>query len=494
MTSPHKIPFQSFISINKKDETPIYLQLVFGFIKAIQLKNLPNATKLPGSRTLSKILAVNRNTLIKALYDLEAQGFVDILPNKGVYIRADQNVTKQKLNFHSAEKPTFKFSKSGVLDTPFEETAVVLKLDDGLTQSNLHHSAALGSLYSSELKKKRRIEDIAIYQQDSSQRLNQHVLSFINLSRSLRLEANQFLTTSHHNLSLYLIIKVLLSQGDAAAVISPGYYRANMVLADRGVQVHTLPAGSNGIDLKKLATLCEDQKIKLLYLTSGGNYPTNLKIEPETRVRLLDLAHQYGFVIVEEDLDFDLQYSISPTVPLAAFNTNANIIYLSRLSNFLPSAFNFGFITGPAEFISELKKHKSLLIPEIDCMKERVVTQWLENGEVHRSAKKGKQVYLKKRDLLVQLVNKYLGSKVEFIIPERGLGLWLEWQEEFNLMQLKAQCLKKGLFIPKLILYQNRNLCAMRIGFGSLTEEEMEKAFDIISCVYEELISNKYYF
>lgn len=491
MTSPDKIPFQSFISINKEDDNPIYLQLVFGFIKAIQLNILPDTTKLPGSRVLSKILAVNRNTLIKALYDLEAQGFVEILPNKGVYIRADQNLTKQKLNLQIVEKPRLKFRKSAVLDTPFEETAVVLKLDDGLTAININHGTALGSLYSSELKRKKNIQDIASNQQEASLRLKKHVLSFINLSRSLRLDSNQILTTSQHNLSLYLIVKVLLSHGDAAAVISPGYYRANMIMADRGVQVHTVSANSKGIDLKKLAALCEDKKIKLLYLTSGGNYPTNLKIEPETRIRLLELAHQYGFVIVEEDLDFDLQYSDTPTVPLAAFNTNANIIYLSKLSNFLPTAFNFGFITGPADFISELNKHKSLLIPETDSMKERVLTQWLENGEVHRSAKKGKQIYLIKRNNLIRLVNKYLGSEVEFTIPERGLCLWLEWKEEVNLMRLKTQCLNRGLFIPKLILYQNRNLRAMRIGFGSLTEEDMEKSLEIISCVYEELISLK---
>ena len=74
MDSPVQIPFKSFIQLKPEETTALYLQIVFEFIKAIQIGLLPEGTKLPGTRILCKVLEVNRNTLIKAFQDLELQG------------------------------------------------------------------------------------------------------------------------------------------------------------------------------------------------------------------------------------------------------------------------------------------------------------------------------------------------------------------------------------------------------------------------------------
>ena len=74
MDSPVQIPFKSFIQLKPEESTAIYLQIVFEFIKAIQIGLLPEGTKLPGTRILCTLLEVNRNTLNKALQDLELQG------------------------------------------------------------------------------------------------------------------------------------------------------------------------------------------------------------------------------------------------------------------------------------------------------------------------------------------------------------------------------------------------------------------------------------
>src|SRR6218665_1250236 len=93
MNSPVEIPFRSFIQLKPEDNTALYLQIVFEFIKAIQTGFFPEGTKLPGKRILCKVLSVNRNTLIKAFQDLESQGWIETLPNKGTFILSQQ---KQK--------------------------------------------------------------------------------------------------------------------------------------------------------------------------------------------------------------------------------------------------------------------------------------------------------------------------------------------------------------------------------------------------------------
>ena len=48
-------------------------------------------------------------------------------------------------------------------------------------------------------------------------------------------------------------------------------------------------------------------------------------------------------------------------------------------------------------------------------------------------------------------------------------------------MNLSRKCARNNLFIPKTLLYQNKNLTAMRLGFGNFTLHEMEKAVEILS-------------
>ena len=64
MNSPAEIPFNSFIEIDRNAESAIYLQLANQMAKAIQLGYLPIGTKLPGTRQMSTIFNLHRNTIV----------------------------------------------------------------------------------------------------------------------------------------------------------------------------------------------------------------------------------------------------------------------------------------------------------------------------------------------------------------------------------------------------------------------------------------------
>jgi Transcriptional regulators containing a DNA-binding HTH domain and an aminotransferase domain (MocR family) and their eukaryotic orthologs len=73
-------------------------------------------------------------------------------------------------------------------------------------------------------------------------------------------------------------------------------------------------------------------------------------------------------------------------------------------------------------------------------------------------------------------------------MPKTGLGLWIEWQIQLNLMQLKKDALNKSLFIPQHLFYQTKKMTGMRIGFGTLNEEEIDQIVEILKeCVEMQL-------
>lgn len=493
MDSPVQIPFKSFITLKPQEATAVYLQIVFEFIKAIQLGLLPEGTKLPGTRTLCKLLSVNRNTLIKSFQDLESQGWIQILPNKGTFIlsQAKQNTKAEVSNpVNRSLKVTtgFTFSRSAILENPLEVSSLPYQFNDGLPDLRLVQTDVLARLYVSKLKRQKGTTTWEQAQTLSHQSFKLHFSNYLNLTRGIRIAATNLLTTTSHEVSLYLVAKLLLAPGDKVVVASPGYYRSNMTLADTGAKIIPIPTDKGGISTKHLKKICQEHTIRVLYLTSSYHYPTTTALSAKRRIEILELANQYGFVVLEDDYDFDFHYDNNPVLPLAAFDSNDRVVYIGSFGRSLPAGFGYGFVAAPSEFIAELEKHQNILEPGIDVIKEQALTEWIQEGEVHRLSKKNKIRYRERRDIFTGLLANKLKGRIKFQVPARGLAVWVEWLDNFNLVQLQKECAANGLFLPKTILYQTKNLTATRLGFGHLTIIEMQEAITILSKSLEAVL------
>jgi GntR family transcriptional regulator/MocR family aminotransferase len=492
MSSPVQIPFQSFIRLQPKESTALYLQIVFEFIKAIQTGFLPEGTQLPGTRILCKLLSVNRNTLIKAFQDLESQGWIETLPNKGTFILSQhKQKSTEELSLSnknsSATNIGFSFKRSAILENPTEISSLPYQFNDGLPDLRLMQNDILARLYVSKLKRKKSLKSYEQLEIQLHLNFKTHFSNYLNLTRGLRIATSNLLTTSSHEISLYLVTKVLIAPGDKVVVASPGYYISNMTLTNTGAQIITIPVDQDGIDTNRLREICQEFKIRVLYLTSNYHYPTTISLSAKRRMEVLELASQYGFIILEDDYDFDFHYDNNPILPLAAFDSNQKVVYIGSFGRSLPSGFSYGFVTAPADFITELEKHQNILEPGIDVIKEQVLTEWINEGEVHRLSKKNKKVYKERRDYFVGLLHEKLDSKIRFKVPVRGLAIWIEWLDKFNLITLQKECAANGLFLPKTTLYQTKDLTATRLGFGHLEKEEMDQAIAILCASIEAI-------
>jgi len=495
MDSPVQIPFKSFINLDPNDKTALYLQIVFGFINSIQLGHFPEGTKLPGTRILCKVFNVNRNTLIRAFHDLELQGWIKILPNQGTFILSNQthkHKAESKISSNqnaNTKNRGFSFSHSTVLENPLEESDLPYQFNDGLPDIRLLQTDVLARLYLSKLKNKTKFKSWEQIKAQSHADIRNNFSNFLNLTRGLKISSSSLLTTSSHEISLYLVAKSLIKFGDKVVVASPSYYKSNMTLSDCGAQIVSIPIEKDGISIKHLKSVCKAHHIKALYLTSNYHYPTTIALSAKKRMEVLELANEFEFVIIEDDYDFDLHYDNNPVLPLAAFDIFKRVIYIGSFGRSLPSGFGFGFISAIPEFISELEKHKNILEPEVDVIKEQALNDWIQEGEVHRLFKKNRKVYGARRDEFIALLNKKLKGRIKFQVPARGLAVWIEWLEQFSLIKFRDECASQGLFLPKTILHQNKNFTATRLGFGHFNVAEMEIVVEILQKSLDKILS-----
>ena len=76
------------ISLNYRDSRPIYEQIRDGLKKLIVSGAMAPDEKLPSVRALATQLSINPNTIQRAYYELESEGFIYSIPGKGSFASA----------------------------------------------------------------------------------------------------------------------------------------------------------------------------------------------------------------------------------------------------------------------------------------------------------------------------------------------------------------------------------------------------------------------
>ncbi len=487
MSSPVLDLFSSFVTIDRQSVQPIYVQVSQQVINAIQRGYLLVGTKLPGTRALSNLLNVHRKTVIAIYSELEAQGWIEVKPNKGTFVIQQVGELLRERPYQKlvslAKYPTetgYFFRKSTVLDSPYELSDCSLQFNDGQPDMRLTQMQNLSSLYSASLKRKSNIRRIRRYNQEGSAYFKEQLSNYLNFSRGLHISKNNLLITRSVEMSLYIISQILLSHGDKVLVGELSMFSANMVFQRMGATVLTIPIDENGVDVDYIRDCFKPGDIRMVYITPHHHYPTTVTLSAQRRMDLLQLAVAYGFVILEDDYDSDFQYEPSAVMPLASADLDGMVVYVGSFGKSLAPAFRTGFVVAPDNLMAEMRKYLGIIDRQGDIIMEQALGEMIEEGEIHRHLKKSLKVYRERRDLCCAILETAFKDQVSFQKPTGGLALWTKWNSDLPLLQLANLCAKEDVFIPKNLLYQNRKITAIRLGFGHLDSSEIEKSLEIL--------------
>lgn len=487
MSSPVEILLQSIVRLDRKLLVPMYLQAVQQLVNAIQRGYLLVGTRLPGTRVLSDLLGVHRKTVVAIYAELEAQGWVEVRPNKGTFVieqGQDTFVDKGQSSLTAMAKypkeTGYSFRKSNILDNPFEYTNCSYSFNDGVPDIRLTQLQQLSSAYSASLKRKSNRKRLSAYHQEGSEYFKEQLSNYLNLSRGLHIEKENLLITRSAEMSLYIISQILLNPGDIVLVGQLSMFTVNMVFQKMGATIRTIPIDDEGIDVDYIRMHFNPGDIRLIYITPHHHYPTTVTLSAQRRIALLQLASVYGFVIVEDDFDYDFQYEKAHMMPLASADQDGMVIYVGSFGKSLAPAFRTGFVVAPHTIMVEMQKYLGIIDRQGDVVMEYALGEMIEEGEIHRHLKKSLKVYRERRDYFCKVLVENLNEVVTFQVPSGGLALWTNWNRDISLYKLASNCAKDDLLIPKTLLYQNQHVSAMRLGFGHLNEQEMDVVVQIL--------------
>lgn len=495
MSSPVLFALSSFIKLDRISTTPVFIQLAQQLINGIQRGFLPVGARLPGTRQVAIELKLHRKTVIAAYEELHAQGWIDIIPNKGTFVLQQNKIKHYTLSkekpistAHYPSKTGYDVLRSNILDNPFEENiGTSYFFSDGTADIRLTQMKSLSLQYSASMNRKSSLKRMSEYQENGNIFFREQLSNYLNLSRGLHISKHNLLITRSSEMSIYLITKILIRPLDKVVVAELSNFAVNMAFLNAGACLETIPLDEDGICVRSLKEKLRKDRIRMLYITPHHHYPTTVTLSAERRLELLQMANEHGFVIVEDDYDYDFNYERSAVLPLASADLNGMVIYTGTLGKSLAPAFRTGFIIAPINLIQEMNKYLGIIDRQGDVIMEQALGEMIDDGALHRHLKKTVKIYKERRDSMCGILDDTLKQKVSFRIPNGGLALWVELRQPKSLLKLKKECFKRDLLIPRHILYQNKQLCAIRLGFGHMDDHEMERSLHIFKCALESV-------
>lgn len=494
--SPVNTLFKQLISIDKSILQPQYLQASEQIINAIQRSYLTKGTMLPGTRVLSKLLKIHRNTAVAIYEELASQGWVEIIPNKGTFVlepvknTAKIKATSQKTNeaYVYAKTTGFPFQKSFHLASTVQFTNAKYSINDGKPDLRLHPVHQFTRWYSAAMKRKTLINKWNKSYEFFNSVFQTQLCNYLNATRGFHISPNNLINTRSTEMSLYIVSQLLLKPNDVVLVGHLSNYASNMIFQQTSACIKTIPLDKNGLDIEYIKKHFVKHSIRCVYICANRDYPTAVTLSAKRRVELLQLAKEYEFAIIEDDFDYDFQFEGSAMLPMASVDANGMVIYLGKIGQSLFPSFQTGFVIAPENLITEAKNYLELLDTQGDLIQEQMLSELINEGEIYRLMKKNVVVYKKRRDFLCSLLTTHFLETAQWEIPSGGLAIWLQFHAKISLVKLAEEAEKNDLFLPKTILYQDKNTCAIRFGFGHLNEEEIEIVIKKLKNAYNKVI------
>ncbi len=462
---------------------PLYMQIIQALIRDIERGRLTAGTYLPSSRELAGTLGVNRKTVVLAYEDLIAQGWLeaagtrgtrvaDALPDPARAERGDAEITM------SSASIDYRFARAP--DRPIAiSTGPGLKIDEGAPDGRLFPIDLLARAYRSAAQRGARGNGFQYRDPRGAPALREAVANMLKSQRGLSVTAENICITRGSQNGIFLAAQVLVERGDVVIVEALTYEPAVAAFRALGANIIPVPLDEDGIDVEAVERACRRSTVRAVFVTPHHQFPTTVSLRPERRLRLLDLARQFGFAIIEDDYDHEFHFQSQPLLPLAAYGPG-HVLYVGSLSKLLLPALRIGYVAAPPQVIDAIAHRVSITDGMGNTLTEEAAAELIETGELRRHSRKALQVYTKRREAFADEIDRIFGDLVDYRQPEGGLAFWLRFHTDLDRMEARASAMGLRFASSRSFMASGDAPRGLRIGFASLNAREARTALSAL--------------
>jgi len=466
---------------------PLYRQVADRIMESVQAGCIQAGTRLPGIRDLAKRFGVHTNTILAAMRDLEAQGWVRSLPRSGFFVSDPLPAMSASSPEGGSQESVPGFEIPGNLPSITSTQNMRMDLSDGVADARLAPADALVRAYHRALNLK-GTELLSTGDFKGHHRLREALSAHLSSQRAMALDPGQILILRSTSMAVSLVAQTLLGpRGGNVAVENPGNPMVWETLRQvSAAKLHPIAVDAEGLCPDGLESLLEQTTLQLLVISPQCQFPTGVGLSAPRRERILELSRQHRFPILELDPEYDyLLGSEDPPRPLASGN-QGQVFYAGSLSRLLAPGVRVSFLTVPSHLADPMAKVRQRVDWQGDAMLEWALSELFLDGEILRHLRRARKATQERRDALEDAL-RHVNGLVDFESGSGAMGLWLQgvgklahpdaFEAWILACRFKGLKLRPGGYFD----LENRRTSATRMGFSAFTPEELQEAVAIMA-------------
>lgn len=242
-----------------------------------------------------------------------------------------------------------------------------------------------------------------------------------------------------------LVSALLIKPGQAVFTEQPSYDRAITTFRRRGARVIGIPLETDGISVDRLEAALQKDVPAFLYLVPDFQNPAGATLSLEKRKRVLELAAQYKFWVIEDIPYRKLRYH-GEDLPMLRELDPTHVLTMSSFSKLLSPGLRVGYMVAPADMVAAVTKvaEDTILSPVLPT--QAAVAEYIGRGWLGPNIEKLKTLYRPRWQAMAEAVRQELPNATQYI-PDGGFFVSVMLPEDANTRGLVARAKDLGLVL-----------------------------------------------
>ncbi len=400
------------IMLDPSRTSPLHRQIALQLRRAILERRLAPGAALPSSRLLATELGCARGTVMLALDQLIAEGYLVARAGSGVSVAA--NLPDEMLVAQAPGDPP------PVARPAMPEAALPAQDPPLAFPVQPDRRAFPFPLWAKLLEREWRSPTWQIagaLHPFGHPGLRRAIASYLGVARGFACDEQAVVITSGVRQSVALFAAIVLDAADEAWIEEPGYPGMREALAESAARAVPVPIDESGFSPE--AALALAPRARLAIVAPSHHFPLGTVLSLPRRLALLNWAERMQSWIIEDDFDGEYRYSGRPLAPLRALDRTGRVAYLGSFSKLLFPALRLSFLVLPESLIGRAGQVMERVAARASLLGQGALARFIADGHFAAHLRRTRLLYASRQQALIAAAQRHLDGLLN-IAPDPG--------------------------------------------------------------------------
>lgn len=326
--------------------------------------------------------------------------------------------------------------------------------------------------------------------------LREHISERMNDKFSLKTQKDEIIILSGSQQGLDLSGLLFINPGDVVIFEKPSYLGALNAMKPYEAKLIGVNMDDDGLNLEELKKVLDSygDKVKVIYVNPDHQNPTGRSWSKKRREDFIELVEGYDVAVLEDGAYGEISYTGNTEKPLMFYDKKGQVVYLGTFSKILCPGLRIGWICASKELIEKYLMLKSSVDLSGATILQMVVSHYLDTKDIDKHISDIVDLYKRRRDVMLDMLNKCFPADVEYNVPRGGLFIWVTLPDGKSAGELLRRAVKrKVIFMPGEAFFPDReDERSFRLNFTNMSDANIAAGMEILGEITSDYLSRCY--